>query len=125
MSMPETHTEPKDNQRLAEDTLALVYCTFPTLELAKAAAGPIIAQRLAACVNILPGMTAIYELDGHLHETAEVSVIIKTRTALVDPVFKAVVAHHTYANPALLSLEVHSSPANYFAWVIAQTEKHG
>ena len=125
MSMPETRNEPKDYQLLAEDRLALVYCTFPTTELAKAAAGPLIAQRLAACVNILPGMTAVYEWDGHLHETAEVSVIIKTRLALIDPVFKAVIAHHPSANPALLSLEVHSSPANYFGWVIAQTEKHG
>jgi periplasmic divalent cation tolerance protein len=124
MSMPETRIEPKDNQLLTDEPLALVYCTFPSLELAKAAAGTIIAQRLAACVNILPGMTAIYEWDGHLHEASEVSVILKTRRALIDAVFAAVIAHHTHANPALLSLEVHSSPANYFAWVIAQTEKH-
>ena len=125
MSMPDARIEPKDYQRLAEDGLALIYCTFPSLELAKAAAGPLIAQRLAACVNLMPGMIAIYEWEGHLHEVSEVVALIKTRRSLIDPVFKAITAHHTHANPALLSVDVHSSPANYFDWVIAQTEKLG
>ncbi len=112
--------QPSEN---GDDALALVYCTFPNLALARAAAGPLIAKRLAACVNILPGMTAIYEWEGHLHEEAEVVAIAKTRRGLVEAVFESIRIHHPHETPALLALDIQSSTAGYFAWVIAQTEK--
>ena len=123
MSMPETgpHTKDYRADNTAEPALALVYCTFPTMEIAKSVAGPLIAQRLAACVNLIPGTVAIYEWEEALHEDPEVAAVIKTRAELVERLFAAIAAHHPYANPALISFDVGSSSAAYRTWLIEQT----
>ena len=123
MSMPETDPQTKDYRagKTAEPALSLVYCTFPTMEIAKSVAGPLIAQRLAACVNLIPGMVAIYEWEEALHEDPEVVAVIKTRAELVERLFAAIAAHHPYANPALISFDVASSAPAYSDWVIDQT----
>ena len=68
--------------------------------------GPEVAeleQRLAACVNILPGMTSIYRWEGALARDAEAVMIVKTRAAVADAVIEAVKSRHSYTNPALLN----------------------
>ena len=46
------------------DKPVLVYSTFPSLDAAEAAGRELVERRLAACVNILPGMTSIYRWEG-------------------------------------------------------------
>jgi periplasmic divalent cation tolerance protein len=105
----------------AESGVVLVYATFPRAEAAKAVARSLVAGRLAACVNIIAGMTAIYEWEGVIHEDDEVVAIIKTQRSRVEAVFAAVKAAHTYANPALLAVDVVAGAEDYVAWVKAQT----
>ncbi len=101
--------------------MVLVYATFPTLELAKEVARELVQDRLAACVNIFPGMTAVYEWEGKLCEDAEVAAIVKTQRARLAGVFEAVRSRHPYANPALIALEASGGSASYLAWVLGQT----
>ncbi|MEQ1696433.1 MAG: divalent-cation tolerance protein CutA [Hyphomicrobiaceae bacterium] len=120
--MPETGEVSKYYQAGAGGLgLVLVYATFPSGEAATVVARTLVAERLAACVNIIPGMTAIYAWEGVVHEDAEVVAIIKTQRARVEAVFAAVKAKHTYANPALLAVEVQDGTEAYVAWVRAQT----
>ena len=49
------------------DASALVYATFPTIEEAERIGGQLVARRLAACVNIIPGMISIYVWQGVKH----------------------------------------------------------
>jgi periplasmic divalent cation tolerance protein len=101
--------------------VVLVYATFPGADAAKAIARSLVAERLAACVNIIAGMTAIYEWEGVVHEDDEVVAIIKTQRSRVEAVFAAVKAVHTYENPALLAVDVVAGGADYVAWVKTQT----
>jgi len=103
------------------DKLVLVYTTFPNAEDAETVGAALVSGRLAGCVNIIPGMTAIYEWEGQLHRDREVVMVVKTRDGLAGEVMAAIKASHSYDNPALLVLPVHSGAQSYVAWLLAQT----
>ena len=63
-----------------------VYTTYPSLVEAEKAGHAIVEQRLAACVNILPGMVSHYWWEGKIERAKEVLMIIKTRASMAEPV---------------------------------------
>lgn len=75
----------------------LVYTTYPSLGEAERAGQAIVGQRLAACVNILPGMISHYWWEGRVERGEEVVMIIKTRASLAEAVQQAVKASHPTA----------------------------
>jgi len=103
------------------DKPVLVYSTFPSIPVAEAIGGRLVEQKLAACVNILPGMTSIYRWEGKIARDSEVVMIIKTRASLVDAVFAAVAAEHPYSNPALVVIPVEGGAARYLTWLLEET----
>lgn len=103
------------------DKPVLVYSTFPSLDAAEAVGRELVERRLAACVNILPGMTSIYRWEGAIARDAEVVMIIKTRASLADPTISAVKALHTYTNPALVVVPVIGGSAAYLRWLGEET----
>jgi periplasmic divalent cation tolerance protein len=103
------------------DKPVLVYSTFPSTEVAEAVGRDLVEGRLAACVNIIPGMTSIYRWQGSLCRDAEVVMIIKTTGARVDDVLGGVRARHPYDNPALLVLPVEGGSAEYLDWLRRET----
>ena len=64
------------------DKPVLIYSTFPSPEAAEAVGRELVEGRLAACVNILPGMTSIYRWEGAIARDSEAVMIIKTRRDL-------------------------------------------
>ncbi len=68
----------------------LVYTTYPSLVEAEAAGRAIVEKRLAACVNILPGMVSHYRWEGKVERGEEAVMIVKTRATLADAVRDAV-----------------------------------
>jgi periplasmic divalent cation tolerance protein len=64
----------------------LVYTTYPSVVEAERAGRAIIERRLAACVNILPGMVSHYWWQGALERGEEAVMIVKTRASLADKV---------------------------------------
>lgn len=105
------------------DKPVLIYSTFPNKESAEAAGGALVDQGLAACVNILPGMTSIYVWEGKRHREGEVVMIIKTRGALAKRVIGEARRLHPYTNPALLVLPVTGGSADFLAWISEQTSQ--
>jgi periplasmic divalent cation tolerance protein len=104
-----------------DDKPILIYTTFPDLASAESAAERLVAARLIACANIIPGMIAVYQWQGQRQREAEVVAILKTRSSLADRVMADVAAHHTYATPALLALAPEGASADYQAWIMAET----
>jgi periplasmic divalent cation tolerance protein len=99
----------------------LVYTTYPSIVEAEEAGRAIVAQRLAACVNILPGMISHYWWEGKIDRGEEVVMIIKTRASLAEDVRKAVKEKHSYSTPAVLVLPVESVDPAYHAWIVKET----
>ena len=99
----------------------LVYTTWPSIVEAEAAARKIVEQRLAACVNILPGMISHYWWQGKIERAEEAVMLIKTRASLAEPVTAAVKELHTYTTPAVMVLAVESLDPDYHRWIVAET----
>lgn len=105
------------------DKPVLVYSTFPAAELAAAAGRELVEARLAACVNIIPGMISIYRWEGRIASDPEVVMIIKTRRSLADAAITAVRSRHPYQTPAILVLPVEGGSAPFLDWILAETAK--
>ena len=104
------------------DKPVLVYTTFPSTEAAESVGRALVEARLAACVNILPGMTSIYRWEGAIARDSEAVMIIKTRGALASAVMEAVKSRHPYANPALVVLPIVDGSAEYLSWLNSETQ---
>lgn len=102
----------------ASTGVTVIYATFPSLETARATARRLVERRLAACANIIAGMTSIYVWDGAIQEDAEVSMIVKTSTAGKEACVAAILEGHSYAVPATVAFEATGGSAAYLAWVI-------
>ena len=99
----------------------LVYTTWPSIVEAEQAGRAIVERRLAACVNILPGMISHYLWEGKIERAEEAVMIVKTRAALADAVRQAVKELHAYQTPSIMVLPVDSVDADYQAWIVKET----
>ncbi len=104
------------------DKPVLVYSTFPSAEAAEDVGRALVEGKLAACVNIVPGMVSVYRWEGRIERGAEAVMIIKTRTSLAERVVTEVRTRHAYANPALLVLPVLGGSDDFLAWIMAGTQ---
>lgn len=101
--------------------VVVAYCTVPDVETGKRLARLVVEGKLAACVNLVPGLTSIYRWQGAVSEDAEVLLIIKTRASLVEPLTHALTAAHPYSVPEVITLPVTGGNAPYLAWVREST----
>jgi periplasmic divalent cation tolerance protein len=99
----------------------LIYSTFPSLEEAKQVGEALVAARLAACVNMFPGMISLFEWKGGRETANEVAMIIKTRASLTDQVLAEAKRLHPYEVPALLVLPTEGGSDEYCAWILSET----
>jgi periplasmic divalent cation tolerance protein len=102
-----------------------VYTTYPSIVEAERAGRALVERRLAACVNILPGMVSLYWWQGQIDRGDEVVMIIKTRASLAEPVRAAVKDMHSYTTPAILVIPIESVDPAYHAWIEAETQGKG
>lgn len=109
----------------ANEQPILIYTTLPSPEEAKRIGGVLVGERLAACVNIFPGMVSIYEWKGAVEQAAEAAMMIKTRRNLEAAVFERVRALHPYELPALLTIGVTGGSEAYCGWILDQTAETG
>lgn len=104
---------------------ALIYATFPNPGEAERVGGALVDRGLAACVNILPGMTSIYVFEGRRCRDSETVLIVKSRAALAERVVAEVKSMHTFTNPAIMVLPVAGGSQAFLAWIDAQTARPG
>jgi periplasmic divalent cation tolerance protein len=103
----------------------LVYSTFPSVAEAERIGGALVDRSLAACVNIFPGMTAIYVWEGKRQSETEAAMIIKTRADLAEAVMAETRKLHPYDNPALVVLPIAGGSADFLRWIGEQTAVAG
>jgi periplasmic divalent cation tolerance protein len=99
-----------------------VYTTWPTAVEAEQAGRSLVELRLAACVNILPGMISHYRWEGEVERGEEAVMIVKTRASLTAAVEAAVKELHPYSTPAILVIALESVEQTYLKWLMAETK---
>jgi periplasmic divalent cation tolerance protein len=99
----------------------LVYTTWPSIVEAEVAGRRIVERRLAACVNILPGMISYYWWERKIERAEEAVMIVKTRASLAEAVGAAVKELHPYTTPSIMFLPVEGADPDYHAWILKET----
>ena len=95
----------------------LVLCTCPNDNVAKEIAQYLVTEKLAACVNIITGITSIYKWQGNLESVQEVQLLIKSIDKHFDLITKAISKLHPYDIPEIIALNIQQGDANYLNWI--------
>jgi periplasmic divalent cation tolerance protein len=91
--------------------------TVGKAEDAQRIARALVERRLAACVNVVPGLTSVYRWKGKIEADAEHLLVIKTRQDRVAELKAVLPSLHPYEVPELVVLEVADGHAPYLAWI--------
>lgn len=96
----------------------LVLTTAGSREEAEQIARSLLDEHLAACVNIIPGLTSIYRWKGDVESASEVLLLIKTTAANLNPLESALRRLHSYEVPEFLVLTPESASKPYLDWLL-------
>ncbi|MBX6368992.1 MAG: divalent-cation tolerance protein CutA [Rhodospirillales bacterium] len=97
------------------------YVTAGSPEEADRLARTIVAERLAACANVIPGMRSVYWWEGKVSEAAETVVVFKTRSDRFEALAARVKALHSYECPCVVALPVTAGLAPYLEWIESES----
>ena len=103
--------------------LRLVYITAGSAEEAATIGRALVEERLAACVNILPGMRSIYRWQGAIESADEAVLIAKTRSALVTALVARVRQLHSYDVPCAVVYDMTDGLPAYLDWIDVSTSQ--
>jgi len=104
-----------------DQTMLLVMTTITDIDKGKLLARQIMAEQLAACCNIVPGITSIYRWKDELCEDQECLVVMKTIKTRYTQLSEFIQQQHPYDTPELIALPVTQSTQEYLSWVIKET----
>ena len=100
----------------------VAFSTVARVEDAEHIAHELVERRLAACVNILPGVTSVYRWKGQVEKDQELLLVIKTARPRLEALRKAVLALHPYEVPELVALAVEDGHPPYLDWLRESVE---
>jgi len=100
----------------------VVLTTCGSTEEAQRVARALVEKRLAACVNVIPGIRSVYRwknTDGKdaILDEEEVLLVIKTSRALMEELKDEIERLHSYEVPEVIALQVVDGSERYLAWM--------
>ena len=100
----------------------VIFCSTSSKNEAGKIANDIVQKRLAACVNIIEGLTSIYEWEGKICSENEFLMIIKSKKILFDEIKREILSMHSYKVPEIISLPVADGLDSYLNWIRENTK---
>ena len=100
-----------------QDQYQLVLCTCPDQDSAQTIAEHLIDQKLAACVNILPGIKSIYSWRGKRESAQEHMLFIKTTNDAYKGLEKIITELHPYELPEIIAVNIENGSKGYLNWI--------
>lgn len=98
-------------------TYQLLFSTCPDQKCAENLARILIEKKLAACVNILPGLTSVYSWQGQIETAQEHLLIIKTRKDQYQSVETSIRSNHPYELPEIIAVPIDQGLPEYLQWI--------
>ena len=98
-------------------SVLLCYCTCPDADSARRIAEALVTERLAACVNQLPGIASTYRWQGKVTTDAEHLLLIKTTATCFDALRTRLLALQPYDLPELIAVPIEHAHEPYLAWI--------
>lgn len=116
---PGSHGEVSGKIRAMSAEALVILCTCPDPLVAESLARGLVARRLAACVNILPGVRSIYIWQENLQDDAEVLLVVKTTAERYESLATWLQERHPYDVPEIIALPAHKVAPSYLDWLQA------
>lgn len=91
--------------------------TVARAEDAERIARVLVERRLAACVNVVPGVVSFYRWQGAVERAEERLLVIKTRGERLPALREALLSLHPYELPELVTLPIEDGHEPYLAWL--------
>lgn len=103
------------------DDVIFLYSTAPDEKIALEIARTLVDRGVAACVNVIPGMTSVYRWKNEVETAAESVLIVKTTAGACEAARKVIEALHPYETPAISAIEINPalSSSNFIDWLRA------
>ena len=106
---------------MTESNAVIILITVPNDDSAERIAAKLIAERLAACVNVIPGIVSHYRWEGKLNADRELLLLVKTQSRHFNAVRDAVLEIHPYDLPEIIAIDVVNGLKGYLDWVMRET----
>lgn len=103
-------------------THQIVLTTCPDQESADSLAAHLVEARLAACVNVVPGIRSVYRWKGEVVRDGEWLLVIKSRGDRFDALREAIIARHPYELPEVIAVSLSAAHPPYLAWIDSQLD---
>ena len=87
------------------------------MDFAKKIANQLVEKKLAACVNLVPGIISIYEWEQAMVEDSEILLLMKTHTQKVQELTNFIVQHHPYDCPEVIASPIERGNQKYLDWI--------
>ena len=101
----------------------LVLCSCPDSDVADRVATTLIEERLAACVNSVPGIASTYRWKGTVQREREVLLLIKTSRERFDALRERIVFLHPYELPEVIAVDIALGSRPYLDWIATETSR--
>lgn len=95
----------------------LVFSTCPDGATARRVAAALVQGGLAACVNVVEGVTSVYRWKEQLQQDAECLLLIKTRRERFDALQATLLELHPYELPELIAVPLDAGLPGYLKWI--------
>ncbi len=100
----------------------LIFSNCSSEEEAARIARHLVETRVAACVNIVPGVRSVYRWQGAVEEAQEWTLLIKSRKELFHRVREELRSIHSYEVPELIAVPIAAGLEQYLNWIDSSTE---
>jgi periplasmic divalent cation tolerance protein len=97
--------------------LMVVLVTASSQEEATDIATDLVSTMLAACVNVVPGVTSVYRWEGKVQHSQEWLLVIKSRRDVLDALVQRVQAVHSYGLPEIIAFPLTGGSDDYLHWL--------
>ena len=95
----------------------IVLTTTDSLEAAQKIAHAVVEQRLAACVNIVPGIQSIYRWKDKVEQATEWLLVVKTQRSSLRDLEEVINKLHSYDVPEFIAVSIDSGSPPYLQWL--------
>lgn len=102
----------------ASAAVRVVLITAPNLSVARELARGLVGERIAACVNLVDGISSIYRWKGAVEEAREILLLVKTSVERLADLEAFLGRHHPYEVPECIALEPEAVASSYLAWLL-------
>jgi periplasmic divalent cation tolerance protein len=84
---------------------------------AQAIGRALVEERIAACVNIVPGLRSLFRWQGTIEEQEETLMLVKSRSDYLPSILDTVKRLHSYTVPEVIALPILAGSSDYLAWI--------